>query len=174
MNTQSRAKVTSIGRTQQAPTARGKIKWYSSEKRYGFLVDGQGVEHYLNSSYALAVDNPHAGQAVDIISCVNHKGPRATLIREVVEQTSTASPISGRQDSRVQCGSCAKLMVPKLILGPPLAAGSRWTPVPKKSVCPFCGSTHQEFAPSQQEKNRQWLQAAFVIFVLVIVVASLR
>jgi len=172
VSSQSRTKVTSIGRPQSPPTMRGYIKWYSQEKRYGFAVDENGVEHYFNSNDVIAVANPGAGIAIEFSPRVNQKGPRATLIKEVARPTVNRSQSVEKSDSRVKCGSCEKLMVPRLILGPPLAASSHWTPVPKKSVCPFCGCTHQEFPPSPEERTRELWQIAFVIFVLLIVMAA--
>jgi hypothetical protein len=56
-------------------------------------------------------------------------------------------------DDRETCSSCGKKMVPRIITGPPLIRGQgSWTPVPKKSLCPFCGATHKKFPPSLGEK----------------------
>ena len=53
-------------------------------------------------------------------------------------------------------------MVPRIITGPPLVHGrGGWTPVPKRSVCPFCGATFQKFPPSTGEK------VGLVIFLVV-------
>ena len=66
------------------------------------------------------------------------------------------------RDERETCGSCGKKMIPRIITGPPLVHGhGGWTPVPKKSVCPFCGNMHRKFPPSTGEKIGS---AVFVFF----------
>lgn len=149
----------------------GNIKWYSPKLQYGFVIDYHEVEYYFNSSDVLAVANAGAGVSVEFSPRVNQKGPRATLITDTVNNVANIPATSERSESRVKCSSCGKLMVPRLVLGPPLAAGRRWTPVAKKSVCPFCGSTHLEFAPSQEEIWKQRWQMGFVIMILLIFVA---
>jgi hypothetical protein len=139
--------------------------------QYGFVIDDHEVEYYFNSSDVLAVANAGAGVSVEFSPRANQKGPRATLIKEAGKKVTNVPATSERSESRVKCSSCGKLMVPRLVLGPPLAAGRHWTPVAKKSVCPFCGSSHREFAPSQQELWRQRWQMGFVILILLIFMA---
>jgi len=93
-----------------------------------------GVEYYFNSSDVLAIANAGAGVSVEFSPRVNQKGPRATFIKEAVKKVVTIPATSEKSESRVKCSVCAKLMVPRLVLGPPLAAGRHWTPVAKKSV----------------------------------------
>jgi hypothetical protein len=75
------------------------------------------------------------------------------------------------QDDRETCGSCGKKMIPRIITGPPLVHGQgSWTPVPKKSICPYCGNTHKEFPPSPGEKIGSVIfTVVFVTFALYII-----
>ena len=58
-----------------------------------------------------------------------------------------------REDNRVVCQHCQKKMIPRIITGPPLVRPSHgWTPVPKKSICPFCGGLHMKSPASAGEK----------------------
>jgi len=60
---------------------------------------------------------------------------------------------STQNDERVRCSNCHKLMVPRLIMGPPSVHGGSgyWTPVPRKSICPYCAETFKVFSKSQKE-----------------------
>jgi ribosomal protein S27E len=71
-------------------------------------------------------------------------------------------------DERETCSSCGKKMIPRIITGPPLIHGQGgWTPVPKKSICPFCGATHKTFPASLGEKiGLTIFGVIFLIFVL--------
>ena len=77
---------------------------------------------------------------------------------EWVKEQVREQPPGGRTpgadaDPRVVCAHCQKKMVPRIITGPPLVRPSHgWTPVPKKSVCPFCGGTHMTFPASTGQK----------------------
>jgi hypothetical protein len=64
-------------------------------------------------------------------------------------------------------------MIPRIITGPPLIhwKGS-WTPVPKKSICPFCGATHMEFPASFGEKLGVAIFAVVFIVVLLSIISE--
>lgn len=69
------------------------------------------------------------------------------------EQPTSAKVQEPQPDERVTCRHCQKRMVPRIITGPPLVRPQHgWTPVPKKSVCPFCGGTHMTFPASADQK----------------------
>jgi len=71
------------------------------------------------------------------------------------------------RDDRVVCPSCGKKMIPRIITGPPVVRPSGgWTPVPKKSICPFCGETYQTFPMSLGEKIGLVFFIIFIIFFI--------
>jgi hypothetical protein len=77
------------------------------------------------------------------------------------------------RDERETCGSCGKKMIPRIITGPPLVHGQgSWTPVPKKSICPFCGVTHRKFPPSLGEKIGSAIFSLVLITFLLFFVRS--
>jgi len=152
---------------------RGKIKWFSTEKQFGFLIDENGVHYYFNLTDLLTSLPPRSGDLVDFVPGHNKKGPRAGLIslaampRVNVETSQTASA------GRVKCAACGQEMIPRLVMGPPLAASRTWTPVAKKSICPFCAATHKTFPPSGQERRMQVIQWGIAILVTAVVIRVL-
>jgi len=70
-------------------------------------------------------------------------------------------------DARVTCQHCDKKMIPRIITGPPVIRPTHgWTPVPKKSVCPFCGGLHMKFPMSAGERA-----GLFIVGTILLVVA---
>ncbi|NLY13403.1 MAG: cold shock domain-containing protein [Gammaproteobacteria bacterium] len=135
----------------------GTVKWFSKEKGFGFIVGSDDIERFFGVRDIKGVDLPNNGDLVEFDSVDGKKGPKAINITI----TSKGESLS---DERVSCSNCGKKMIPRIITGPPLVHGQgSWTPVPKKSICPFCGSMHQKFSASAGEK------IGLVIFVIVFI-----
>lgn len=111
---------------------RGKVKWFSAEKGFGFIVGEDDVERFFNVRGIQGADLPNNGDLVEFEHKAAQKGPRAVNVRIVERATST----SERRDDRVECGSCGRKMVPRLIT---------YQGEPQKSVCPFCGAVYRSF-----------------------------
>lgn len=78
-------------------------------------------------------------------------------------------------DSRVTCYSCHKKMIPRIITGPPLIRfEGYWTPVPKKSVCPYCMSTYKVFPVSSAEKIGIGIFVVAIIGLFVVIRISMH
>jgi cold shock CspA family protein len=149
---------------------RGRIKWFSPEKGFGFVTDESGADHYLSKLDFKDQGHPRSGDSVFFLPVKNNKGSRASQVRFAAPMASTTQPVGTEKlDHRVQCKSCHRLMVPRIITGPPLGADRRWTPVPKRSVCPFCASTHETFPPSAGEQMAELAQRIIFGIVLLIV-----
>jgi NAD-dependent SIR2 family protein deacetylase len=78
-----------------------------------------------------------------------------------------------KNDERVACSSCGKKMIPRIITGPPVIRPQNgWTPVPKKSVCPFCAATYQKFPMSFGEKLGLAVFGVVALFVLIAILGK--
>lgn len=77
------------------------------------------------------------------------------------------------KDERETCAGCGKKMVPRIILGPPLVHGQGgYTPVPKKSVCPYCGTVHKKFPASTGEVLAAIIFGMVILIVVVVVIGG--
>lgn len=109
---------------------RGQVKWFSNEKGYGFVTDEHANDYYFAVRDVLGPDLPSSGDKVEFNTEGTERGLRATNVR-----VTKANPARG--DDRETCEHCGKRMVPRLIT---------FQGEVQRSVCPFCGETHRQFA----------------------------
>ena len=82
-----------------------------------------------------------------------------------------ATQLTPPTDERETCDGCGKKMIPRIITGPPLFRGQgSWTPVPKRSICPYCATTHKTFGSSDGEKLG--VAVALIVFIVVAVLIA--
>lgn len=112
----------------------GKVKWFSEEKGYGYIVANDGQEHYFNIRDIQGADLPRNGDIVSFESRQGNKGPKASSV-SIVSKAETSKGNRGN-DERVTCTHCGKKMVPRIIT---------YRGEPSKSVCPFCAGTYKDF-----------------------------
>lgn len=113
----------------------GRVKWFSNEKGFGFPVGDDDVERYFNVRDVRGADVPANGDEVTYEHQDGKKGPRAVNV--VLEARAAKPARHSGNDSRVQCLSCGKMMVPRL---------STYRGQPSKSFCPFCGEVYKDFS----------------------------
>ncbi|WP_158768868.1 cold-shock protein [Paraglaciecola sp. L1A13] len=117
---------------------RGKIKFFSKEKGFGFVVADDGTEHFLGVREVIGADLPNNGDIVEFESRKGKKGPYAAQLKILTSSENSEQ----RKDDRVVCPSCNKKIYPKLIHD----RGAFGDPKPRKSLCPFCGATVKDFS----------------------------
>lgn len=138
----------------------GKIKWFSEEKGYGYIVGEDDKEYYFSVREVQGADLPGNGDIISFESVQGKRGPRATSVVIIKKNQSKARTSSRGSDERVTCLHCGKKIVPRIIS----YQGSI-----QKSVCPFCGGVYKDFS------NKGCLSAlgyigGIIIFVFVVVI----
>lgn len=115
----------------------GKIKWFSAEKGYGYIVGDDGQDYYFNVPEVKGSELPSNGDAVRFEPGQGKKGPRAAAVVIASKAPSSGQSNSNRHsDDRATCPHCGKKMVPRIIT---------YRGEPQKSICPFCGETYKKF-----------------------------
>lgn len=181
--------------------ARGTVEYYREDKGFGFVADSNGHEYFVHISDAQGETALRQGDRVVFDSYHTDRGMRAYSVRvkergsvppsesanrtgnkprprnhgsnrtQAGDRPSNTAGSKGRDDNRVECRSCGKRMIPRIITGPPKYAAHiphRWTPVPLYSLCPLCGATHNKFDAHSEESTKGFnhLVITLVAFVL--------
>jgi hypothetical protein len=75
-----------------------------------------------------------------------------------------------RTVSVVSCARCGREMLPRLIVGPRIFPGRHWTPIPLRSVCPFCAATYFRFySPMRDLCGRLIVRLALLLLLAIAV-----
>jgi len=112
----------------------GTVKWFSSEKGYGFITGEDDIDRFFHVREVQGTDLPANGYLVEFEHKEGKRGPKALKI-DIVQKIEKPR-FQARRDDRVECNWCHRRMVPRLIF-----SNGRV----RKSVCPFCGQTYKDF-----------------------------
>jgi CspA family cold shock protein len=64
--------------------AQGTVKWFSTEKGYGFIATGEGKDVFVHiTGLAPGVESLAEGQTVEFETTEGRKGPQATDVKPV-------------------------------------------------------------------------------------------
>lgn len=147
---------------------RGIIKWFSTEKGYGFVVGEDNVERYFHVKEVNGVALPSNGDSVTFDSIKADKCPKAINL-SIIKKAKTP-----QNDNQVKCSHCGKNMIPRIITGPPIVTTKGgWTPVPVKSICPFCAGTYKQFDRKMFGSGLEMVGAAVALVIILFVAMSL-
>ena len=118
---------------------RGKVKWFSSEKGFGFItrtLDDGYQDYFLHISDVVGPDAPQSGDTVTFSTKQTKKGEAATDVRIVGREEKRREVHRGKtiRDDRVACIKCGKLMVPRI----QFKNGE-----PHARICPFCMASQE-------------------------------
>jgi cold shock CspA family protein len=109
---------------------RGRVKWFSTERGYGFVTDEHASDYYFAVRDVVGSKLPRSDDEIEFSPERTERGLHATNIRIAKENPAQA-------DEREICAHCGKKIVPRLIV---------YQGEVRRSVCPFCGGTHRRFA----------------------------
>lgn len=139
---------------------KGRIKWFSNEKGFGFVVGDDGEDRFFSVRDLQGIELPKNGDFVEFQPTEGKKGPKAKNIKITKKGERNLA-------GKAICNHCGKAMIPRIITGRPIIhAQGGWTPVPKRSICTFCGKTHKKFPITPGEIIK--LVIAFFILLIVI------
>ncbi|WP_326498473.1 cold-shock protein [Methylobacter sp. YRD-M1] len=130
---------------------RGTVKWFSSEKGYGFITSESGEDHYFNVQGIEGISLPSNGDSVSFESKFGSKGLRAINVSITEKAITPAS-----EDYRIYCDHCGRKIVPRIIT---------YQGNPEKSVCPYCAWTVKDFR-SKKSDLAIYVSYAFIAFVV--------
>lgn len=73
--------------SKEAKTARGKVKFYSEQRRFGFIQqDDKGEDLFFHYSEVEGNENLQQDDRVEFEVAEGEKGPKAVKVRKVIEQ----------------------------------------------------------------------------------------
>lgn len=106
----------------------GRVKWFSQEKGYGFILGQDGTDRYVHHRN-IAENSPlWEGDVVAFKHAESKKGARAEAVRVLRTKR--------KIEDRAVCKGCGRKMIPRVIF-----SGG----VPDYSICPFCGVIYKKF-----------------------------
>ncbi|APC95235.1 cold shock domain-containing protein [Francisella tularensis subsp. novicida] len=116
----------------------GTIKFYNSEKGYGFIFDNESEKDlFFNIGSWKNPSVPSAGDDVEFDIIQAKKGDKATNVKLIKSKQDKKQESFNKKDERETCPHCNKKIVPRM---------SFYNGKPNKSYCPFCGGLVKNFS----------------------------
>lgn len=116
----------------------GKVKWFSSERGYGFIhCSKDKSDYYFGVRNVIGADLPTGGEEVSFTPHSTDRGLSATEVNILARNAESTQP------TKATCRSCGMTMTPRLVAH----NGSVLS-----TVCPFCLNVHFKKPLSTSEK----------------------
>lgn len=132
---------------------RGRVKWYSKKKKYGFVVDKQNIEYFFHSDrMPKGSPIPKVKDIVEFTPLSGKRGEKATDIKILVNG----------EAEKFRCPSCHEEIVPKII-EKERKRGKFVTEIRNASICPNCDYEFDEYIENEQEKINLLFKVLFLI-----------
>jgi cold shock protein len=130
----------------------GRVKWFSQEKGYGFLVGDDGLERFFGTRDVVGADLPSTGDEVSYEPREGAKGPAAGGVRITSKAKEKAERIV--PEGKVECPHCHRAVYPRLVTYRGRA---------DKSLCPLCGRMIRDFVGKWR-----WLPGVAVVAIVLV------
>ena len=137
----------------------GTVKFYDSNKGFGFISCETEPDHYFRMENVKEPRPPKDGDEGTFTSKPSNRNPIADNVKFIRGNTSkSTSHRTTREDGRVVCTNCQKLMVPRIKF-----TNHR----PDYSFCPHCFEKHKTRKRTTGEKVAPWIfLAVFILFFI--------
>lgn len=109
----------------------GKVKFYSTERGFGYLLDDEGNDYFFSVRDLKKFDAPP--KMGDLALFEVHPRKDKTSLK-AVEVRITAIQKQEREDSRIKCPWCGTKMTPRLVF-----TRTIWGMKVNSAFCPYCG-----------------------------------
>lgn len=120
---------------------KGKVKWFSVDRGYGFVyAKDTATDYYFGVRQVVGGDLPDGGELVEFEPVDSSRGPQANNVR--IMDAGDAKKV----DDRIRCNGCRRLMVPRIVA----VEG-----VVRATVCPYCVEVHYQ-------RRRSWLEHGLI------------
>ncbi len=134
---------------------KGKIKWFSKEKGYGFIFGEDKKDYFVHIKDVKGEDIPQEKDEVEFKVIKNKKGLKAIDVIIIKKNK------ENQRKKLAICQHCGKEMVPRVIF----TQG-----VPRGSICPFCGKTYKVFKASEEDLTAMYIIMGLVLFFIFFVI----
>jgi len=146
---------------------KGRVKWFSSDLGYGFIVDETGGQHYFQTADVNGLDHPKNRESVFFVPAKNKKGSRATKIQRTVEPPTPAkSETSVTSNALVaRCHLCNDVIVSHHAPRSPSPTNRNLPAVWARYLCAACTSNSRDSSANRTRRPVKtfWLPLAFVL-----------
>jgi cold shock CspA family protein len=139
---------------------RGRVKWYSKKKKYGFVVDKQNEEYFFHAD-RLPKDTP-IPKVKDIVEFTPLYGKRG-------KKASDLKVLLNGEAEKFRCPSCHEEIIPKII-EKDRKRGKFVTEIKNASICPNCEHQFDEYVENEQEKINLLFKVLFLVSLTLLLI----